>query len=307
MRDKVSVIGAGNVGATLAQRLAELDLVDVALVDVVEGLAEGKALDLLEAGPVVGYDSQVVGSTDYSVTSGSRVVVITSGLARKPGMSRDDLVNANAKIVGEVTTAVMRQSPEAILIMVTNPLDVMTELALRVSGLPRTSVIGMAGILDTARFRTFLAAELQVSVRSVEAYVLGGHGDTMVPLLGVTTAAGVPVGRLIAPERLEEVVQRTRDGGAEIVRHLKTGSAFYAPSASAAQMVEAILLDRAQILPCAIRLEGEYGLAGVVVGVPVKLGREGVREVIQVQLSPGERDELMRSAEAVREMIAVLG
>ncbi len=307
MRDKVSVIGAGNVGATLAQRLAELDLVNVALVDVVEGLAEGKALDLQEAGPVVGYDSQVVGSTDYAITADSRVVVITSGLARKPGMSRDDLVSANAQIVGAVTAAVMEHSPEAILIIVTNPLDVMTELALRVSGLPRTRVIGMAGVLDTARFRAFLAAELRVSVRSVEAYVLGGHGDSMVPLRGVTTVAGVPVGKLIPTERLEEIVQRTRDGGAEIVRHLKTGSAFYAPSASAAQMVGAILLDRGQILPCAIRLEGEYGLEGVVVGVPVKLGRDGVGEVIEVDLTPDERAELDRSAEVVRETIAVLG
>jgi malate dehydrogenase len=306
MRDKVSVIGAGNVGATLAQRLAELDLVDVALVDVVEGLAEGKALDLLQAGPIVGYDSQVVGSTDYGITKDSRAVVITSGLARKPGMSRDDLVNANAKIVGEVTKAVMKQSPEAILIIVTNPLDVMTELALRVSGLPRTRVIGMAGVLDTARFRTFLAQELKVSVRSVEAYVLGGHGDSMVPLRGVTTVAGVPVGQLIEAGRLEEIVQRTRDGGAEIVRHLKTGSAFYAPSASATQMVEAILLDRRQILPCAIRLEGEYGLEGVVVGVPVKLGSSGVEEVVQVELSEAERADLNSSAAAVRETIAVL-
>ncbi|MGB6772083.1 MAG: malate dehydrogenase [Candidatus Dormiibacterota bacterium] len=307
MREKVSVIGAGNVGATLAQRLAELDLVDVALVDVVEGLAQGKALDLLEAGPVIGYDSQINGGTDYAITAGSRVVVITSGLARKPGMSRDDLVSANAKIVGEVTTAVMERSPEAILVIVTNPLDVMTELALRVSGLPRTRVIGMAGILDTARFRSFLAQELRVSVRSIEAYVLGGHGDSMVPLRGGTTVAGVPVGRLIAPERLEEIVQRTRDGGAEIVSYLKTGSAFYAPSAAAAQMVEAILLDRGQILPCAIRLEGEYGLQGVVAGVPVKLGAGGVVDVIEVALTPAERAELERSAEAVRETAAVLG
>lgn len=307
MRGKVSVIGAGNVGATLAQRLAELDLVNVALVDVIEGLAEGKALDLVEAGPVVGYDSQVVGSTDYGISEGSSVVVITSGLARKPGMTRDDLVSANAKIVGEVTAAVVGRSPDAILVMVTNPLDVMTELALRASALPRTKVIGMAGILDTARFRHFLATELRVSVRSVEAYVLGGHGDTMVPLRGVTTIAGVPVGRLLAPERLEEIVQRTRDGGAEIVRHLKTGSAFYAPSAAAAQMVEAILLDRHQILPCAIRLEGEYGLEGVVVGVPVKVGSTGVEEVIEVELTSAERAELGRSAAAVRETMAVLG
>lgn len=307
MRDKVSVVGAGNVGATVAQRLAELDLVDVALVDVVEGLAEGKALDLLQAGPVVGYDSQVVGGTDYAITANSRVVVVTSGLARKPGMSRDDLVSANAKIVGAVTTAVMERSPHAILIIVTNPLDVMTELALRVSGLPRTRVIGMAGILDTARFRTFLAAELGVSVRSVQAYVLGGHGDSMVPLRGVTTVAGVPVARLIPAPRLEEIVQRTRDGGAEIVSHLKTGSAFYAPSASAAQMVEAILLNRGQILPCAVRLEGEYGLEGVVVGVPVKLTSDGVGEIIEVELTAAERAELARSAEAVRETITVLG
>ncbi|MGH7691598.1 MAG: malate dehydrogenase [Candidatus Dormibacteria bacterium] len=307
MRDKVSVIGAGNVGATLAQRLAELDRVDVALVDVVEGLAEGKALDLLEAGPVVGYDSQVRGGTDYRITDGSRIVVITSGLARKPGMSRDDLVSANAKIVGEVTRQVMGHSPDAILIIVTNPLDVMTELALRVSGRPRTTVVGMAGVLDTARFRTFLAAELAVSVRSVEAYVLGGHGDSMVPLRKGTTVAGVPVGQLLKAARLEELVQRTRDGGAEIVRHLKTGSAFYAPSAAAAQMVEAILLDRRQILPCAIRLEGEYGLRGVVMGVPVKLGAKGVEEVIEVDLTPEEREELGRSADAVRETVAVLG
>ncbi|MGH7757944.1 MAG: malate dehydrogenase, partial [Candidatus Dormibacteria bacterium] len=300
MREKVSVVGAGNVGATLAQRLAEIDLVDVALVDVVEGLAEGKALDLLEAGPVVGYDSRVVGSTDYAITAQSRVVVITSGLARKPGMSRDDLVSANAKIVREVVEQVLAQSPEAVLIIVTNPLDVMTELALRVSGRPREKVIGMAGVLDTARFRTFLAEELRVSVHSVEASVLGGHGDSMVPLRRATSVAGVPVERLLTPERLEELVQRTREGGGEIVRHLKTGSAFYAPSAAAAQMVEAILRDRGQILPCAVRLQGEYGLDGVVMGVPVKLGAGGVEQVIEVELSPEERGELERSAVAVR-------
>jgi malate dehydrogenase len=306
MRQRVSVIGAGNVGAAVAQRLAELDLVDVAIVDQVQGMAEGKALDLLEAGAVIGYDTQVTGGTDFSLIAGSKVVVITSGVARKPGMSRDDLANANTKIVGEVTAAAVAQAPEAILVIVTNPLDVMTELALRVSGLPRTRVMGMAGILDTARFRSFLAAELQVSVRSVEAYVLGGHGDSMVPLLGVTTVAGVPVGRLISPERLGEIVQRTRDGGAEIVHDLKTGSAFYAPSAAAVQMVEAILLDRGQILPCAIRLEGEYGLEGVVGGVPVKLGEAGVEEVVEVELTSEEREALERSAAAVRETVAVL-
>ncbi len=307
MRQKVSVIGAGNVGATVAQRLAEMDLADVALVDVVEGLAEGKALDLSQAGPVLGYDSRVEGSTDYAVTAGSRVVVITSGLARKPGMSRDDLVTANAKIVGEVTGAVVERSPEAILVVVTNPLDVMTELALRVSGLPRGRVVGMAGILDSARFRSFLAAELGVSVRSVEAYVLGGHGDSMVPLRGATSVAGVSVMRLLPAERLEEIVQRTRDGGAEVVRLLKSGSAYYAPGAAAAQMVEAILRDRGRILPCAVRLEGEYGVQGVVVGVPVKLGAAGVEQVLEVELSTEERSELERSVAAVRETVAVLG
>ncbi|MGH7609605.1 MAG: malate dehydrogenase [Candidatus Dormibacteria bacterium] len=307
MRQKVSVIGAGNVGATLTQRLAELDIFDLALVDVVEGLAEGKALDLAEAGPVAGYDTEVVGGTDYAITADSQLVVITSGLARKPGMSRDDLVEANAKIVGQVTEEVVSRSPEAVLIVVTNPLDAMTELALRVSRLPRFRVLGMAGILDTARFRSFLAAELGVSVRSVEAYVLGGHGDSMVPLRGVTSMAGVPVGRLIPADRLEEIVRRTRDGGAEIVRHLKTGSAFYAPSAAAAQMVEAIARDRRQVLPCAVRLQGEYGLSGVVMGVPVKLGRGGVTEVVEVELTSEEREELERSAQAVREVSAVLG
>ncbi|MHB1575653.1 MAG: malate dehydrogenase [Candidatus Dormibacteria bacterium] len=306
MRPKVSIIGAGNVGATTAQRLAELDLFDLALVDVVDGLAEGKALDMAEAGPILGYDTQLVGGTDYAITEGSSVVVITSGLARKPGMSRDDLISANAQIVGDVTEQVMRRSPQAVLVIVTNPLDAMTELALRRSGLDRFRVIGMAGILDTARFRSFLAAELKVSVRSVEAYVLGGHGDSMVPLRGVTSVAGVPVGRLIAQPRLEEIVQRTRDGGAEIVKLLKSGSAYYAPSAAAAQMVEAIAADRRQVLPCAIRLDGEYGLSGVVMGVPVKLGGAGVSEVIEVELTKEERAELDRSAEAVREVTAVL-
>jgi len=306
MRRKVSIVGAGNVGATTAQRLAELDLFDLALVDVVDGLAEGKALDMAEAGPILGYDTKIVGGTDYGITEGSEVVVITSGLARKPGMSRDDLISQNAKVVGQVTEEVMRRSPDAVLVMVTNPLDAMTELALRASGLSRFRVVGMAGILDTARFRAFLAAELKVSVRSVEAYVLGGHGDSMVPLRGVTSVAGVPVGRMLSASRLEEIVQRTRDGGAEIVKFLKTGSAYYAPSAAAAQMVEAIAADRGQILPCAIRLDGEYGLSGVVMGVPVKLGAGGVSQVVEVELTPAEREELERSAQAVREVTAVL-
>ena len=306
MRPKVSIVGAGNVGATTAQRLAEMDLVDLALVDVVDGLAAGKALDLAEAGPVRGYDTKLVGGTDYGITEGSSVVVITSGLARKPGMSRDDLITANARIVGEVTSQVMQRSPQAILVIVTNPLDAMTELALRVSGRDRFQVIGMAGILDTARFRSFVASELDVSVRSVEAYVLGGHGDSMVPLRGVTSVAGVPVGRLIPSDRLEAIVQRTRDGGAEVVKLLKTGSAFYAPSAAAAQMVEAIAANRRQVLPCAIRLEGEYGLSGVVMGVPVKLGSSGVTEVVEVALTEEESAEMERSAQAVREVTAVL-
>ncbi|HVA22307.1 MAG TPA: malate dehydrogenase [Candidatus Micrarchaeia archaeon] len=306
MRETVAVIGAGNVGATLTQRLAELDLVDLALVDVVDGLAEGKALDLLEAGPVLGYDSRITGGTDYAITRGARVVVITSGLARRPGMSRDDLVQANARIVGEVTRAVVRHAPDAVLVVVTNPLDAMTQLALQASGWPRHRVVGMAGVLDTARYRSFLASALAVSVQSVQAHVLGGHGDTMVPLTGMTTVAGVPVARLLPPEQLAAIVQRTRDGGAEVVRLLKTGSAYYAPSAAAAQMVEAILLDRRVVLPAAAMLAGEYGLEGVVMGVPVKLGAEGIVEVVEVELTADERAAFLRSADAVRELLSVM-
>ena len=306
MRPKVSVIGAGNVGATLTQRLAERDVADLVLVDIVEGLAEGKALDLLEAGPIVGYNSQVVGGTDYALTAGSRVVVITSGLARKPGMTRDDLVRTNAGIVGDVTRAVVAGSPEAILIVVTNPLDAMVHQALRVSRLPRERVLGMAGVLDTARFRCFLAQELKVAVENVQAHVLGGHGDTMVPLIGMTTVAGVPISRLLESAPLEAIVARTRDGGAEIVRHLKTGSAFYAPSAAAAQMVEAVLLDTHVILPCAVELRGEYGLEGVVMGVPAQLHAGGLERVVEMDLDADERAALHRSAEAVRQLLAVL-
>ncbi len=307
MRPKVSVIGAGNVGATLTQRLAERDIADLVLVDIVEGLAEGKALDLLEAGPIIGHNSRVVGGTDYALTAGSQVVVITSGLARKPGMSRDDLVRTNAGIVGEVTRAVVAGSPDAVLIMVTNPLDAMVHQALRVSGLPRERVVGMAGVLDTARFRCFVAQELEVAAENVQAHVLGGHGDTMVPLIGMTTVAGVPISRLLGRDRVEAIVARTRDGGAEIVRYLKTGSAFYAPSAATAQMVEAILLDSHVILPCAVELRGEYGLNGVVMGVPAQLHAGGLERVVEMELAPDERLALERSAEAVRQLLTVLG
>ncbi len=306
MRQRVAVIGAGNVGATLTQRLAERDLVDLALVDVVEGLAEGKALDLQEAGPILGYDTRVVGGTDYAIIEGAQVVVITSGRARTPGMSRDDLVQANARIVAEVTRQVVVRAPEAILVVVTNPLDAMTQLALQESGWPRRRVVGMAGVLDTARFRSFLAEALGVSVGNVQAHVLGGHGDTMVPLTGMTTVAGVPVARLLPADRLAAIVARTRDGGAEVVRLLRTGSAYYAPSAAAAQMVEAILLDRRVVLPAAVMLEGEYGLTGVVMGVPVKLGAAGVLEVLEVELTPEERAAFLRSADAARELLQVM-
>jgi len=302
-RKKVTIVGAGNVGATTAHRLFDRGYCDIVLVDIVEGLPQGKALDLLESGPVVGSDASIVGTNGYEATEGSDVVVITSGVPRKPGMSRDDLLFTNMDIVGQVTREVVRRSPNAILIVVTNPLDAMTQHALEVSGWPRERVIGMAGILDTARFRTFLAQELRVSVHDVQAYVLGGHGDTMVPLVGYTTVGGVPITRLLPKERIEAIVQRTRDGGAEIVSLLKTGSAFYAPSAAIVQMVEAILFDKHQILPCAVLLQGEYGISGVVVGVPVKLGARGVEEILQIDLSEEEAQALRRSAEAVRALV----
>ena len=306
-RPKITVVGAGNVGATLGQRLAERGYADVVLVDVVDGLPQGKALDLLEAGPVVGYDSRVVGTTGYEETAGSAICVITSGIPRKPGMSRDDLVKTNQKIVTEVTERLVERSPDCILIVVSNPLDAMAQLAHHVSKFPRTRVIGMAGVLDTARFRTFIARELDVSVHDVQAYVLGGHGDTMVPLARMCTVAGVPIGTLIAADRIEAIVKRTREGGAEIVNLLKTGSAFYAPSAAVAQMVDAIMHDRKQILPCAVRLEGEYGIQGLFVGVPVKLGADGVEQVIELHLTETEQAALRKSAEAVRELVGVMG
>src|ERR671939_1199932 len=282
MRKKITVVGAGNVGATLGQRLVERNYADIVLVDIVEGMPQGKALDLLEAGPVVGYDSRVIGTNGYEETARSNICVITSGVPRKPGMSRDDLVKTNMKIVAGVTEELVKRSPDTILIVVSNPLDAMAQLAHHVSRFPRERVIGMAGVLDTARFRTFIAQELKVSVHDVHAYVLGGHGDTMVPLARMSSVAGIPLSALLPPNRIDAIVQRTRDGGAEIGNLLKSGSAFYAPSAAVAQMVDAIMYDRKQILPCAVYLEGEYGINQLFVGVPVKLGSHGVEEIIQL-------------------------
>lgn len=306
MRRKITVVGAGNVGATTAQRIAEKGYADVVLVDIVEGLPQGKALDMLQAGPIVGYDSKVVGTNGYEETAGSEIVVITSGVPRKPGMSRDDLVNTNMGIVKAVTEQVVKYSPDCIIITVTNPLDAMTQLAFKTSGFPKARVIGMAGVLDTARFRTFLAMELGVSVGDISAYVLGGHGDTMVPLTRLTTVGGIPIAQLLSPERIEVIVQRTRKGGEEIVSYLKTGSAFYAPSAAVAQMVDAIVLDKKQILPCTVYLEGEYGIKGLFVGAPVKLGSRGIEEIIKIELTLEEQAALHRSADAVRELVQLM-
>ncbi|MEE9248585.1 MAG: malate dehydrogenase, partial [Dehalococcoidia bacterium] len=292
MRKKITVVGAGNVGATAAQRIVERGYADVVLVDIIEGLPQGKGLDLLQAGPVLGYDSQVTGTNSYEETVDSDIVVITAGMARKPGMSRDDLLFTNMKIVGEVTRSVVKGSPDCILIVVSNPLDAMAHLAYKVSRLPRERVIGMAGILDTARFRTFLAQELGVSVEDVSALVLGGHGDTMVPLVRLTTVGGIPVTEMLSGETIEKIVQRTRDGGAEIVKLLKAGSAFYAPSAAIAQMVDAIVLDKKQILPCTAYLQGEFGIEGLYVGVPVKLGAAGIEEIVDLRLTEEEQAQL---------------
>lgn len=305
-RSKVTIVGAGNVGATAAQRIFDRGYADLALVDIVEGLPQGKALDMLESGPVLGSDAKIVGTNDYADTVGSDVVVITSGIARRPGMSRDDLLLTNMNIVTSVTEAVVAASPDAILVIVTNPLDAMAQRAFQVSGFPKERVVGMAGILDTARFRTFLAEELNVSVNSVEAYVLGGHGDTMVPVTGSTTVGGQPIAQLLSAERIAEIVTRTQDGGAEIVNLLKTGSAYYAPSASIVQMVESILFDKKEILPCTAYLEGEYGIEGLYVGVPVRLGASGVEEVIEFELTDDEQAELENSAEAVSELVEVM-
>jgi malate dehydrogenase len=303
MRRKITVVGAGNVGATTVQRLAERDYADLVMVDIVEGLPQGKALDMNQAGPVVGYEPNIVGTNTYDETAGSDIVVITSGLPRKPGMSRDDLLAANRKVVESVTKEVADRSPDSIIIAVTNPLDAMCHVALEVSEFPRQRVIGMAGILDSARFRTFLAWELGVSARDVTGFVLGGHGDTMVPIVSYTNVAGIPVTQKIGAERLEEIVQRTRDGGAEVVKLLKAGSAYYAPSAAVAEMVDSIVFDQKRVLPCASYCDGEYDIDGLFVGVPVKLGKEGVEEIVEIELSDAERDDLQRSAAAVRELV----
>jgi malate dehydrogenase len=303
VRRKITVVGAGNVGATTVQRLAERDYADLVMVDIVEGMPQGKALDLNQAGPVVGYEPNIVGTNTYDETAGSDIVVITSGLPRKPGMSRDDLLAANKEIVESVSREVSQRSPDAIIICVTNPLDAMCHVALEVSEFPRQRVIGMAGILDSARFRTFLAWELGVSVRDVTGFVLGGHGDTMVPVVSYTNVAGVPVSQKIDEMRLNEIVQRTRDGGAEVVKLLKAGSAYYAPAAAVAEMVDSIVLDQKRILPCAAYCDGEFGTDGLFVGVPVKLGREGVEEIVEIELSDSERADLHQSAGAVRELV----
>lgn len=306
MEFKATVIGGGHVGASTAQRIAEKELADVVLVDILEGMPQGKALDLMQAGPVEAYDSRITGANSYEETAGSDVVVITAGLPRKPGMSRDDLLMKNASIVKSVTEEVARHSPDAIIVIVSNPLDAMCHVAKWASGFPRERVMGMAGILDSARFRTFISMELNVSVKNTHAFVLGGHGDTMVPLARYSTVSGVPITELIPPDRLEAIIQRTRDGGAEIVKLLKTGSAYYAPSAGAAEMVEAILKDQKKILPCAALLEGEYGVDGVFVGVPVKLGRSGIEEVFQINLTTDEKAMLQKSVGAVQELVDVL-
>ncbi len=301
-RRKISVIGAGNVGGTTAQRLAEKNLADVVLLDINEGVAKGKALDIMESAPLYGFDVRVTGTADYDGTAGSNLVVISSGVPRKPGMSRDDLLRINAEIVQTVTREVAKRSPEAIIIVVSNPLDAMTYVAHRESGFPKQRVMGMAGALDSARLRAFIAMELGASVTSVHALVLGGHGDTMVPLMRYTTVNGIPVGQLIAADRLEALVKRTREGGAEIVNLLKTGSAFYAPSAAVVEMAEAILADRQKIIPSAAYCEGEYGIQGLFVGVPARLGARGVEAVVQVDLAPPERALLAQSAAAVKDL-----
>ncbi|MCH8015989.1 MAG: malate dehydrogenase [Acidobacteria bacterium] len=306
MRAKVTVVGSGAVGSTTAMRLVEQQLADVVLVDILEGVPQGKALDLAEAGPIGGYDFQLTGSNDYETSQGSDVVVITAGLPRKPGMSRDDLLLKNAGIVKDVTENITRHSPDAIIIVVSNPLDAMCQVAKSVSGFPRERLLGMAGILDSARFRTFIAWELNVSVEDTHAFVLGGHGDTMVPLARYSTVAGIPITELMAEDRVEALIQRTRDGGAEIVKLLKTGSAYYAPSAAVAEMVAAILRDKKKILPCCTYLQGEYGIKDLYVGVPVKLGRKGMEQIMEISLSKEEDTQLQNSAAAVQQLVDVL-
>ncbi len=306
MRPKITIVGAGNVGATTAHWAALKELGDIVITDVVEGMPQGKALDLLQSGPVEGFDCKIAGSNNYADTANSDIIVITAGLARKPGMSRDDLLLANAKIVTDVTNGVVKHSPNAIIIVVTNPLDAMVQLAYKLSGFPKNRVMGMAGVLDTSRFRTFIAMELDVSVEDVSAFVLGGHGDTMVPLARYSTVAGIPITELLSKEAVDRIVDRTRKGGGEIVALLKTGSAYYTPGAAVAEMMEAILRDKKRILPCAALLEGEYGIKGIFMGVPVKLGAKGVEQVIEIKLTNDEKAALNKSADAVRELINVL-
>jgi malate dehydrogenase len=306
-RKKISVIGAGNVGATAALWLADKELGDVVLVDIIEGMPQGKALDLAQTAPIEGYDVRLIGSNGYRETAGSDIVIITSGLPRKPGMSRDDLLKTNAEIVGSVTEQVMQYSKNPILIVISNPLDAMCHVAMKKSGLPKERVIGMAGVLDSARMRCFIAEALNVSVENVTAFVLGGHGDTMVPLPRFSTVAGIPLPELLSPDKIDAIVKRTANGGAEVVSLLKTGSAYYAPSAAAVEMTEAILKDKKKILPCAAYLEGEYGINGLFVGVPVKLGERGIEEIIQINLTTEERSALHRSAASVQELVNVMG
>ena len=307
MVNKITVVGAGNVGATAAQRIAEKELARiVVMVDVAEGIPQGKGLDQWQSAPIEGFDSRVIGTNGYEETAGSDIVVITAGIARKPGMSRDDLLNTNAGIVKSVSEQIKQTSPNAIVIVVSNPLDVMCWVAKEVTGFPRERVIGMAGVLDTARYRAFLATALDVSVRDIQAMVLGGHGDTMVPLISYTSVSGIPITQLMEKATLDAIVDRTRNGGAEIVKHLKTGSAYYAPSAGAVQMVEAIVNDQKRILPCSAWLEGEYGMKGLYLGVPVKLGRNGMERIVEVTLTDDERAALAKSAEAVREPMSVV-
>src|SRR5438876_607787 len=303
MRKKVSIVGSGNVGATAAHWIASKELADVVLIDIVEGVPQGKALDLLEAMPIEKRDSVVTGTNDYVDTANSDIVVITAGIPRKPGMSRDDLLNTNHKIMNDVVGKIVHHSPNCILIIVSNPLDAMAQAAYKMSGFPRERVIGMAGVLDSARFRTFIAQELKVSVENVTAFVLGGHGDTMVPLPRYSTVAGIPITDLLPPDKIQALVTRTANGGAEIVGLLKSGSAYYAPAASAVEMVEAILKDKKKILPCAAYLDGQYGVKGLYVGVPVKLGRSGVEQIIEIKLTRDEQAAFDKSAAAVRELV----
>src|SRR5213082_2624843 len=307
MRKKVTIVGAGNVGATTAHWIASKELADVVLIDIVEGVPQGKGLDLLESMPIEKRDSYIKGTNDYADTANSDIVVITAGIPRKPGMSRDDLLNTNYKIMQDVVEKVIANSPNCILIVVSNPLDAMAQAAYKISKCNRERVIVMAGVLDSARLRTFIAEEMKVSVENVTAFVLGGHGDTMVPLPRYSTVAGIPITELIAPDRLKALVERTANGGAEIVKYLKTGSAYYAPSAAATEMVEAILKDKKKILPCAAYLEGEYGINGLYVGVPVKLGAKGIEKVIQIKLTSEEQAALNKSADAVKELVGVIG